>query len=59
MFYERHVTLVDGVAGLFFDEILLLIGWRFERLLKVSTLVTLAGEKADLDFGRYFATAKA
>jgi len=39
------VTLVDGVTGLFFDEILLFIGWRVRRLLKVSTLATLARER--------------
>ena len=27
MFLEIHVTLVDGVTGLFFDEIFLII-WR-------------------------------
>jgi hypothetical protein len=60
MFFEIHVTLVDGVTGLFFDEILLFlfIGWRVWRLIKVSTLATLAREKANLDFGRYFATTK-
>ena len=59
MFFEIHVTLVDGVTGLFSDEILLFIGYRVWRLLKVSTFVTLVREKANLDFGRYFATTKA
>ena len=59
MLFETHVTLVDDVTGLFFDEILLFIGWRVCRLLKVSTLATLARGKANLDFGRYFATTKA
>jgi hypothetical protein len=59
MFFEIHVTFVDGVTGLFFDEILLFIGWRVWRLLNVSMLATLARERANLDFGRYFATTKA
>ena len=57
MFLKIH--LVDGVTGLFFDETLLFIGWRVWRLLKVNKLATLAREKADLDFERYFATTKA
>ena len=36
MFFEIHVTLIDGVTGLLFDEILLFIGWRVWRLLKVG-----------------------
>jgi hypothetical protein len=60
MFFEIHVTLVDGITGLFFNEILLFffIGLRVWRLLKVSTLAMLAREKANLDFGRYFTTTK-
>jgi len=58
MFFEIHVTLVDEVTGLFFDKILLFIGWRVWRLPKVSTLATLVREKANLVFGRYFATTK-
>ena len=56
MTFEIHVTLVDGVTGLFSDEIFLFIQW---RLFKVSTLATLAKEKANLDFGRYFTPTKA
>ena len=56
MFFEIHVTLVDGVTGLFLDEILLFVGWRVWRLLKVSMLPTLAGETANLG---YFATTNA
>ena len=56
MFFEIHVTLIDGVTGLFFDEILLFIGWRVWRLLKVSMLSTLARETANLG---YFATTNA
>jgi len=52
MLFEIHVTLVDDVTGLFF------IGWRVWRLLRVSTLAALAREKANLVFGRYFATTK-
>jgi hypothetical protein len=59
MFFEIHVTLVDDVTGLFFDEILLFIWWRVWRLLKVSTLATMARERANLNLGRYFATTKA
>ena len=46
MFFEIHVTLIDGVTGLFFDEILLFVGWRVRRLLKVSMSHTLARETA-------------
>ena len=56
MFFEIHVTLIDGVTGLFFDEILLFIGWRVWRLLKVSMLPMLARETANL---RYLATTNA
>jgi len=59
MFFEIHVTLIDDVTGLFFDEIFLFIGWGVWRLLNVSTLAMLAREKANLVFGRYFATTKA
>ena len=59
MFFEIHMTLVDGVTGLFFDEILLFIGWRVWRLLKVSMLASLTRETANLNLGRYFATTKA
>ena len=52
MFLEMHVTLVDGVTGLFFDEIPLFTGWRVWRLLKVSMLVALAREKANLGIGK-------
>jgi len=45
MFFEIHVTLVDDVTGLFFDEILLFIAWRVWRLLKVSILAMLEDKK--------------
>ena len=51
MLFVIHVTLVDGVAGFFFNEIALLCG---RRLPCVSTLATLTREKANLNFGRYF-----
>jgi len=41
------VTLVDGVAGFFFNGIALLCGW---RLPGVSTLVRLRREQTDLYF---------
>ena len=41
MFFEIHVTGVNDVTGLFFDEIFLFIGWRVWRLLKVSTFAML------------------
>ena len=50
MFFEIHVTLIDGVTGLFFDKILLFMEWRVWRLLKVSMLPTLARETANLGY---------
>ena len=41
MFSVIHLTLVDGVR-LFFNEILLFIGCRVWRLLRVSTFAMLA-----------------
>ena len=55
MRFEIQMTFVDGVTGFFFDGIALLCG---RRLPDVSTLATLTNEKADLDFGRYFAPTK-
>ena len=59
MFFEIHVTLIDGVTGLFFDEILFFIGWTVWTLLDVSRLDTLVTEKANLNFERDFATTNA
>ena len=56
MRFEIQMTLVDGVTGFFFKGIVLLCGW---RLPGVSKLATLTREKANLDFGRYFAPTKA
>ena len=56
MFFKIHVTLVDGVTGLFFDKILLFIGSRVRRLHKVSMSPMLARETANLG---YFATTNA
>jgi len=56
MRFKIHVTLIDGVTGFFFNRIALLCGW---RLPGVSALATLTREKANLDFGRYFAPTKA
>ena len=53
------MTLVDDVTGLFFGEILFFIGWTVWTLLDVSRLDTLVTEKANLNFERDFATAKA
>ena len=46
MIFVRHVTLVDDVTGLFFDEILLFIGLRVWRLPKVS--IGRAGKRKSL-----------
>jgi hypothetical protein len=56
MRFEIHVTVVDGITGFFFNGMALLCGC---RLPSVNTLGTLRREKANLDFGRYFALTKA
>ena len=45
MFFEIHVTLIDGVTWLFLDGILLFVGWRVWRLLKVSTFAMFEEKK--------------
>ena len=62
MFFEIHMTLVDGVTGSSptrFSSSLGTESGDCSRSAPVSTFVTLVREKANLDFGRYFATTKA